>query len=132
MKRIFVFLLFIPVLFSCNKNKFKTQPQVHIKSFGPAEVFAGENFRLDATVTDKEGDLQDSVLIVRKRFNITTNTLITVDTTLRFSLQDFGNPSQPQIELEAIFNYGQLIDGTIYQPLEGADRYFSVGIIIVD
>src|SRR5689334_1385657 len=105
MKRIFVFLLLIPVLFSCNKNKFKTQPQVQIKSFGPSEVFAGENFTLDANVTDKEGDLQDSVILVRKRFNITTNTLISVDTTLRFTLADFGSPPQSEIELQAVFNY---------------------------
>src|SRR3982751_5744837 len=69
MKRIFVSIVLATSIIACSKDKFKTEPQVDIKSFGPAEVTKGELFTLRAEVTDKEGDVQDSVLLVRKRYN---------------------------------------------------------------
>ncbi|MGZ5286920.1 MAG: hypothetical protein ACXWB9_07040 [Flavisolibacter sp.] len=129
MKKILPFLVVVMAVFACSKDKFKTEPQVEIKSLGPAEVRKGELFSLRAIVRDKEGDLQDSVLLVRKRF--AGNTQLTVDT-LRYDISNFNFPDKNVIEVTAIFSYGELRDGYIFANLESQDRDFAVGIIVRD
>ena len=131
MKRILVIGFLLATIVSCNKNKVKTQPQVQINSFGPSEAVSGQTLTLKATITDKEGDVQDSVLLVQKIFNITTSSLLTTDT-LRYSIKDFGTPIESKIELQAIFNYGQIVDGTIYIGQQSVDRNLAIGIIVFD
>jgi hypothetical protein len=128
--KLFIGLLSLVLFFTaCNKDKFTTKPQVEIKSLSPGDVYKGQEFEFVATVRDKEGDLQDSVLLVRKRFNGTS--LLTADTT-RFSIATFSFPDKQQIDISARFAYGELIDGTIFQNLESVDRNFAVGIIVRD
>ncbi|HEV7622133.1 MAG TPA: hypothetical protein VGO09_10380 [Flavisolibacter sp.] len=131
MKKIAVFCFLLVTIIACSKNKFKTQPQVQITSFGPSVANVGQTITLKAKVTDKEGDLQDSVLLVKKLYNITTSSLLSSDT-IRFSLKNFGSPIQSEIELQCVINYGQLVDGTIYIGQESADRNLSIGIIVFD
>jgi hypothetical protein len=129
MKQLLIFFLSVCVLASCNKDKFKTVPQVKIKSFGPSVVVKGNIITLSATITDKEGDLQDSVYLVRKRF---TGTVPIKPDTLRLSLQSLNVPVTSEIEFTALFSYGDLKDGYIFQNLESVDRNFQVGIIVRD
>jgi hypothetical protein len=133
MKRFAIYFILALALVSCNKNKFKTQPQVQITSFGPSQVYLGQIFKLKASVTDKEGDATDSVLLVEKLYNITTNFVLNTDT-LRFTVADFGVPNNDQYEFEADFDYGQIVDGTILASSDqtSVDRNFTVGIIIRD
>ena len=130
MKRFFVFAFLVLSLLACDKDKFKTEPQVEIKSLSPSEVRKGDIFSLRAVIRDKEGDLQDSVYLVRKRFN--GNTLLGLPDTLRYNISVFGFPNKSELELEAVFSYGELRDGTIFANLEGADRNFAVGVIVRD
>ena len=129
MKRILVFCVVATVILSCSKDKFKTEPQVEIKSFGPSEVRKGETFSLRATVRDKEGDIQDSVLLVRKRWN---GSILLSNDTLPFLIRDFGFPVNEQIEIQAVFSYGELKDGYLFANLESQDRQFSLGIMVTD
>src|SRR3954470_6947082 len=121
MKRLAVLGIVALSLFGCTKDKFKTVPQVEIKSLSPDPVYKGQLFTLSAIVRDKEGDLKDTVLIVRKRFNNTT--LLTVDT-LRYSISDFAFPKNNEIEIQAVFSYGEIRDNYIFQNPENADRNF--------
>ncbi len=129
MKKLLPFLIVVMAVFACSKDKFKTEPQVEIKSLAPSEVRKGELFSLRAIVRDKEGDLQDSVLLVRKRF--AGNTQLTVDT-LRYDISNFTFPDKNVIEVTAVFSYGELRDGYIFANLESQDRDFAVGIIVRD
>ena len=131
MKRLLFFSLTALVMAACTKDKFKTVPQVKINSFGPEQVTKGQLIRLTATVTDKEGDVQDSVYVVRKRFNGTN--LLTWDTT-RYNITNLGAPKKQEIELQVLFLYGELKPEVApIQNLEtAADRNFSLGIIVVD
>lgn len=130
MKRFWLIIVLPVALLACSKDKFKSQPQVEITSFGPSEVYYGENIDLKATVRDKEGDLQDSLYVIRKRFNGTD--LLTSDTVV-YNISNFGFPNKQTIEIELQFSYGQTIDGKIYQAAEdAADRNFVVGLIIQD
>ena len=128
MKRIIIFCALTTVIFACDKDKFKSEPQVEIKSFSPNEVRKGQLITLRAIVRDKEGDTKDSVFLVRKVF---TGALVKVDT-LRYTLREFGSPFKSEIELNAIFSYGELRDGFIFQNLENSDKEFAVGIIVRD
>ncbi|MDQ6609064.1 MAG: hypothetical protein M3Y85_04510 [Bacteroidota bacterium] len=130
MKRLLFFTLIIGMLAACSKDKFKTVPQVKITSFGPSEVHKGQLIQLLATVTDKEGDVQDSVLVVRKRYN--NATLLSWDT-VRNNIKNLGNPKKQEFELQVLFLYGELRPEVApIQNLENADRGFSLGIIVVD
>ncbi|MGZ5191408.1 MAG: hypothetical protein ACXWCZ_10335 [Flavisolibacter sp.] len=128
MKRIIIFCALATVIIACSKDKFKTEPQVEIISLSPDEVFKGDLFTLRAVVRDKEGDIKDSVFVVRKVF---TGASVKVDT-LRYTLRVFAHPYKSEIELNAVFSYGELRDGYIFQNLENSDKEFSVGLIVRD
>lgn len=129
MKRIFVSIVLATTLLACSKDKFKTEPQVDIKSFGPSEVHKGELFTLRAEVTDKEGDVQDSVLLVRKRYNGAT--ALPADT-LRYSIREFNSPVKSKVEISAVFSYGELRDNYIFENLETKDTDITMGILVTD
>ena len=134
MKQILLFACLCGVLTACEKNKFETVPQVTIKSFGPDVVRKGELFELVAEVTDKEGDLQDSVLLLRKRF---TNGTIPVptrnDDSTYLDLRDFRFPNKPSIELRILFAYGEQIPGTFFYNIqESVDRGVTYTLIVSD
>jgi hypothetical protein len=130
MKRILVFCVLATVIFACSKDKFKTEPQVEIKSIDPDVVQKGQFFTLRAIVRDKEGDLQDSVLLVTKRY--AGDILLGNPDTLRYSIKEFNSPTKSEIEISAVYSYGELRDGFIFQNLENSDRDFAVGIIVTD
>lgn len=129
MKKIFLLLGVITAFAACNKDKFKTEPQVEIKSISPSQVNKGQMLKVAATIRDKEGDLQDSLLVVRKWFS--NGTLLNKDT-LRYTLSGMAFPTKTQIEVEVLFAYGELVDGTIYLPLEQVDKEFAAGFIMRD
>lgn len=132
MKRILIVSVLAIALAACNKDNFKTVPTVKIESIGPSEVTNGDIIQLLATVTDKEGDLQDSVIVVRKKFN--GSTLLTVDSSARVSLKGLGSPVKDKIELRISISYGKLLpEYALFQDLErDFDRNFSVGLIVRD
>ena len=128
MKRIIIYCALATVVIACSKDKFKTEPQVDNVSLGPDEVRKGQIITFKAVVRDKEGDIKDSVFIVRKVF---TANIPKVDT-LRYTLKAFASPYKSEIELNALFSYGELRDGFIFHNLENSDKEFSVGVIIRD
>ena len=132
MKKLLLFGAIAFVLAACSKDKFETVPQVTIKEFGPEEVFKGQLIELIATVTDKEGDVQDSVYVVRKRFNA-SNVLLTVDTT-RYNISSLGTPKKQEIDVQITFLYGELKPEVApIQNLETfADRNFAIGLVVID
>ncbi len=54
---------------ACNKDKFQTKPTISIKSINTDIVPLNGTFIITLECTDKEGDVQDSVFIVKKRLN---------------------------------------------------------------
>ena len=131
MKKLFALFLIAGVLAACSKDKFKTVPQVSINAISPDEAFNGSIIEMTATVTDQEGDIQDSVIVVRKRFN--GDTQLTVDST-RLSLKGLGVPTKQKIELRVSVSYGRLLpEYALFQDLERTfDREFSIGLVVID
>ena len=134
MKRLSLIAFIVLGLFACDKDKFETVPQISIKSFGPDVVMKGQLFELVAEITDKEGDIQDSVLLVRKRFtNPTTQVPPRRDDTTFISLKDFSIPNKSKVELRITFAYGESFPGTfLYNIQEGVDRGVKYEIMISD
>lgn len=57
------------VAFGCGKGKFETVPKLKVKSKSTDVVAVNGNFNVTLEYTDKEGDVSDSLIIVRQRLN---------------------------------------------------------------
>lgn len=133
MKKLLLFAFAGVLLAACEKGKFETVPQVTVKSFGPEFVAKGGVFELVTEITDKEGDLLDSVTLVRKRFTGNIQVSPRTDDTTRLRVADFGNPVNSTIELRVAFGYGRQIDGTqLYNLQESVERGLVYEITVAD
>lgn len=132
MKRILIASVFAVALTACSKDKFETVPHVKIESITPDEVHIGELIEVTATVTDKEGDIQDSVIVYRTTYN--GSTVIEVDSSSKVSLKGLGSPVKDKIELRVNILYGRLQpEFAITQKLEyDFDRDYTVGLVVID
>lgn len=132
MKKLIFFGLIATAFAACSKDKFKTIPQVEITSFGPEEVRKGGLIRLNATVTDKEGDLQDSVIFYRKVFTL-SGLIVSQDSAIRANLENLGVPKNQEVELQLEMIYGE--SNQDYPTQNGnnsVDRKLAVGVYIKD
>ena len=132
MRTIFSLLFFVLLFAACSKDKYETKPTVKIESFGPDVVEFGDVIRLVATVTDNEGDLQDSVIFVRNRYEGSVR--INSDSNFVSNLQKLGVPDRRKIELEFLLPYGQM-QGNLTQiqnTERGRDREFAISVIVYD
>jgi len=68
--RIWVALIIIFGMIACGKDKFQTIPQLTLRTKTPDVVPVNGTLRLNVEYTDKEGDVSDSLFIVRQRLNV--------------------------------------------------------------
>lgn len=132
MKPVFIVVVIAFVLAACGKDKYETKPTVTIESFGPEVVNFGDVMRMVATVTDAEGDLQDSVTFVRNIYE--GNLRVTSDSSFGTNLQRLNVPNRRKVELEFLLPYGREA-GNIQQfqnTVRGIDRHFTISVIVYD
>ena len=67
--RIWLAVTIVFGMIACGKDNFETVPQLEYKSRSTDIVEVNETLRLNIEFRDKEGDVSDSVLIVRQRLN---------------------------------------------------------------
>lgn len=101
MKRILVFCSLALSVFACNKDKFQTKPQIKIKSVSSSTVPLNSDVSVVLEFTDKEGDVSDSILMVRRRLNMRGPA---VDT-FGYKIPAFPNTSSGEIELDLRYAY---------------------------
>ena len=102
MKRIlFILSIVLIVAIACNKDKFQTKPTLEIKSFNTTTVPFNGNFVVNLKAFDKEGDVQDSLIIIRTRIN--KRVVPTLRDTIRYQFPIFPNNST--IEIQASIEY---------------------------
>lgn len=71
MKAIFViFSTVLILLVACGKDKFETKPTLDVKSVASKSLDQGENFSATLEYTDKQGDVDSILYIIRERVNI--------------------------------------------------------------
>ncbi len=68
--RIWLALIIVAGMIACGKDKFQTIPQLRLISKTPDVVPVNGTLRLNIEYTDKEGDVSDSLFIVRQRLNV--------------------------------------------------------------
>ncbi len=65
MRNTFLLSILILLLAGCNKDKFNTQPLLKYESVNTTILGRGENLVFNLSFTDAEGDLSDTLIIVK-------------------------------------------------------------------
>lgn len=69
MKVVYGLLALALGMLACNKDEFQTKPQIKILSVTPGVVPISQTLTVTLEFTDKEGDVVDSVTVIRTRLN---------------------------------------------------------------
>lgn len=69
MKVVYGLLALALGIMACNKDEFQTKPQIKILSATPGVVPISQSLTVTLEFTDKEGDVDDSVTVIRTRIN---------------------------------------------------------------
>lgn len=129
--RFFLLSLFVLAGLSCKKDKFTTIPQYTITSISPTTVFNGNILQMDGKFTDKEGDV-DSTLIIYKWYN---GSSVVRNDTFRYSFSATGIPPKTiQGDVFIGFQYNTT-NPNGYPPLPAAttrDTTATLGVILID
>jgi hypothetical protein len=105
---LFVLTAFVVTIVACNKDKFLTKPTISIKSLNTEFVPLNGNLIITLECTDKEGDVQDSVIIIKKRLN--KRVVPTLRDTLRYKFPIF--PVSPRTEVVATLDYQSILSAS--------------------
>ena len=107
MKQYFVLCLLLSTLVGCDKDKFETKPQLTLKSTNYTNVPYNGNLVVTLEFTDKEGDINDSLFVIRERIN-RRGQLKTAPSP--FKIPDFPSRNQGEIQVNFDFQF-ELISG---------------------
>ncbi len=105
--RLFISLLsiFILVAVACNKDKFQTKPTITIKSMSGDYIPLNGSLEVTLECTDKEGDVQDSIFVVKRRLN--KRVVPTIRDTIRFGFPVF--PTKTKTDIVLTFDYQSIL-----------------------
>lgn len=106
MKQYFGLFLLLGILVACGKDKFETKPQLTLKSVNNNEVPYNGNLVVSLGFTDKEGDVSDSIYVIRERLNIRRPLS---PPALEYAIPEFPNRNQGEFEVN--INFLSLING---------------------
>lgn len=102
---LFVLTVFFVTAVACNKDKFQTKPTISIKSLNTEFIPLNGSLIITLDVTDKEGDVQDSVIIIKIRLN--RRVVPTLRDTLRYKFPVF--PNTPRTQVVATLDYQTIL-----------------------
>jgi hypothetical protein len=97
----------VVIIIACNKDKFLTKPTISVKSINGNYIPLNGTFVITLECTDKEGDVQDSVIIIKKRLNRRVVPTISGRDTIRYKFPDF--PKNTRIDILASLDYQTII-----------------------
>jgi len=100
MKKLVVFVAFIALVIGCSKDKFQTKPQIKIKKYNNREIGLNAPLVVTLEITDKEGDVDDSLFVFRQRLNVNRPS---ASVPFRYDIPSF--PDKPTAEVEVVFPY---------------------------
>jgi len=103
--RVIIAAVLVFTLIACNKDKFQTKPTISIKSINTEIVPQNGTFIITLECTDKEGDVEDSLILIKKRLN--RRVVTTVRDTLRFKIPTF--PANSRTEIQAVLDYQNIL-----------------------
>jgi hypothetical protein len=100
--KILLAAMMIGILFACSKNTYNTKPTLKIKSISKNVVEVGESLIVQLEVTDKEGDVTDTLYFQKVRIN--QRKTFTIRDTLYFQIPDAPSSSDGIIQLDLDYN----------------------------
>ena len=90
-------------IIACGKDRFQTVPQLKLKSRNTDVVPANGNLRLNVEYTDKEGDVSDSILIVRQRLNTRGQVQLAA---APYKIPEFPKTDKGEFEITLTYQFG--------------------------
>lgn len=90
-------------IISCDKDKFETIPQLKLKSRNTDVVPANGTLILSIEYTDKEGDVNDSLFIVRQRLNLKGPIQLAASP---YNIPDFPKTDKGEFEINLTYQFG--------------------------
>lgn len=93
------------IAIACNKDKFQTKPTIKFKELNTNFVPLNGKFIFSLEATDKEGDVQDSVIIIKQRLN--RRVVPTIRDTIRYKFPAF--PKTQKTEIQATLDYQSIL-----------------------
>ena len=91
-------------MIGCDKGtKFETKPQLTLRSKTPEVVPVNGTLRLNIEYTDKEGDVSDSLFIVRQRLNVRGPIQLTPSP---YDVPDFPHTDKGEFEISLEYQIG--------------------------
>ncbi len=103
--RMIIAAVLVFTFIACNKDKFQTKPTISIKSINTEIVPLNGTFIITLECTDKEGDVEDSLILIKRRLN--KRMVTTVRDTLRFKIPTF--PANSRTEIQAVLDYQNIL-----------------------
>lgn len=103
MKKIFVFFALTVIIISCDKDKFQTVPTLELISLSSEVVPKNSALRVTLEFTDKEGDVTDSIIMLRKRLNL-KNTITT--NPIKYAIPSHPSSTKAEITLDLEYQNG--------------------------
>ncbi len=102
---LFILSVLVVITIACNKDKFLTKPTIKIKSINQDFIPLNGTLFFTLECTDKEGDVQDSVIIIKKRLN--KRVVATIRDTIRFPFPVF--PKNTRTEIQVTLEYQNIL-----------------------
>ena len=101
--RLLIFTTSVLLLVACSKDKFQTKPQLKLISLNTTIVIPNSTLQVLLECTDKEGDVDDSLIVVRKRLN--KRGAITLPPS-PYKIPEFTNTSSIEFQLSLNYQFG--------------------------
>jgi hypothetical protein len=99
-------ILLILSLIACSKDKFQTKPQLKFKSKNTGVVEVNQSLIITMEYTDKEGDVDDSLILVRQRLN--RRGLVTLPPS-PYPIPKFPNTNKGEFEVTLGYQFGLIV-----------------------
>ena len=96
--KILLTILMIAGLAACNKDKYNTKPTLTLRSINTKDVAANSNLVFEFVVTDKEGDISDSIYVKKVRLNRVV--VPTIRDSFSFRLPDVPNTTKSFVTVD--------------------------------
>ena len=98
--RIGLALIIVFGMIACGKDKFQTIPQLTLRAKSPEVVPVNGTLRLNIEYTDKEGDVSDTVFIVRQRLNVRGPLLLQPSP---YDIPEFPHTDKGEFEISLLY-----------------------------
>lgn len=101
MKVLYGFIAAALLVTACDKEDFQTKPKIEIKSVTPDVVPVGGSLQVRLEFTDKEGDVDDSITVIRTRLNI--REFDPKPYTLKFKIPTFPDKTRGEMDVTMLW-----------------------------